>query len=173
MKICALDVRKSAASALVIALISLTSACSTPGQRQADTQDELSIEGLITLPLRTGPAGFDRLTGALRNHFPINDQSAVTSQLEQQNPLKLNDGYVVRRYLPMDDGRHVLIEIDSSPCFPIQQAIAISRPDPSRLDQSRRAGVYLATDSGMSVGLTSSDLKRQCLTSLEIAETPR
>lgn len=102
----------------------------------------------------------------------MSDQAPITDQLERQSPLRLSDGYLVRRYLQLD-GRHALVEIDSSPCFPVEQAIAVTHPDPSRLDQYRNSGIYLATGNGMSVGFSSTDIKRACVTALEIAETPR
>ncbi|QQQ01899.1 hypothetical protein [Lysobacter enzymogenes] len=134
--------------------------------------DQLTVEAMLTQPLQSGTDGFDHLTRMLRARFPMNDQAPVTDQIERQKPLKLRDGYIVLRYLQLE-GRHALVEIDSAPCFPIEKAIAVTHLDPSRLDQSRDSGIYLATGSGMSVGFSSTDPKRLCVTALEIAETPR
>ncbi|UZW61174.1 hypothetical protein [Lysobacter enzymogenes] len=134
--------------------------------------NQLTVEAMLTQPLQSGADGFDHVTRMLQARFPMSDQAPVTDQIERQKPLKLRDGHIVLRYLRLE-GRHALVEIDSAPCFPVEKAIAVTHPDPSRLDQSRHSGLYLATGSGMSVGFSSTDAKRACVTSLEIAETPR
>lgn len=147
-------------------------ACAISPTPPTHMSDQLTVEAMLTQPLQSGADGFDNVTRMLRARFPMNNQAPITDQIERQKPLKLRDGYIVLRYLQLE-GRHALVEIDNSPCFPVEKAIAVTHPDPSRLDQSRNSGSYLATGSGMSVGFSSTDAKRVCVTALEIAETPR
>ncbi len=158
-------------STLVIACF--VSACSDTRPIRRDTLSDLHAESLLTLPLREGPAGFDRLDRALHGHFGANDDASAIDRVATQKPATLRDGYVVRRYLRLDDERHMLVELSSEPCFPVKQAITIARPDPSRMDYYQRTGIYTATGEGMSVGVSADGFKRDCVTSLEIAETPR
>ena len=169
MKICDLHTHARTTLALMT-IASSVSACAISPTPPTDTSDQLTVEAMLIQPLQSGVCGFDHVTRILRARFPTSDQALVTDQIERQKPLKLRDGYIVLRYLQLE-GRHALVEIDSSPCFPVEKAIAVT--DPSRLEQSRDFGIYLATGNGMSVGFSSTDAKRVCVTALEIAETPR
>lgn len=171
MKICGSRAHARTTLALMMIASGVT-ACAISPTPSTHISDQLTVEAMLTQPLQSGADGFDHVTRMLRARFPMSDQAPVTDQIERQKPLKLRDGYVVLRYLQLD-GRHALVEIDSSPCFPVEKAIAVTHSDPSRLDQSRNSGIYLATGSGMSVGFSSTDAKRVCVTALEIAETPR
>jgi hypothetical protein len=171
VKICGSHAHTSTTLALMMIASSVT-ACAISPTPSTEISDQLTVEAMLIQPLQSGADGFDHVTRMLRARFPMNNQAPVTDQIKRQKPLKLRDGYIILRYLQLD-GRHALVEIDSSPCFPVEKAIAVTHPDPSRLDQSRNSGIYLATGSGMSVGFSSTDAKRVCVTALEIAETPR
>lgn len=109
----------------------------------------------------------------MHGHFGANDEASAIDRIATQKPATLRDAYVVRRYLRLDDERHMLVDLSREPCFPVKQAIAIARPDPSRMDYYQRTGVYTATGEGMSVGFSADGFKRDCVISLEIVETPR
>lgn len=171
MKTCSSRAHARSSLALMMIASSVT-ACAISPTPSTDMSGQLTVEAILTQPLYSGPDGFDHMSRMLRARFPMNDQLPATDQIERQRPLKLRDGYIVLRYLQLE-GRHVLVEIDSSPCFPVERAIAVTHSDPSRLEQSRNSGIYLATGNGMSVGFSSTDAKRTCVTALEIAEIPR
>ncbi|ATE70359.1 hypothetical protein [Lysobacter capsici] len=109
----------------------------------------------------------------MHGYFGANDDASTIDRIATQKPTTLRDGYVVRRYLRLDDERHMLVDLSSEPCFPVKQTIAIARPDPSRMDYYQRSRIYTATREGMSVGFSADGFKRDCVMSLEIAETPR
>lgn len=173
VKICGLGAYKQISLVLTVVMTCLSTACATGGSIQGDALSELASENFLTLPLREGTAGFDRLDRTLQDHFGSIKGASATSRIDAQKPATLRDGVVVQRYLRPDDSRHMLVELSSEPCFPIRRAIAIAQPDPSKMDYYQRTGLYTATGRGMSVGFSSDGFKRECVKSLEIAETPR
>ena len=173
VKTCDFSGYKHTAISLALAMVCLSSACSATGPTRRDALSQFRAENFLTLPLREGTDGFDRLDRALQGHFGANDDSSATNRIATQKPAMLRDGYVVRRYLRPDEERHMLVELSSEPCFPVKQAIAIARPDPSRMDYYQRTGLYTATGEGMSVGFSADGFKRDCVISLEIAGAPR
>ncbi|MGH8082084.1 MAG: hypothetical protein ACREP7_16030 [Lysobacter sp.] len=173
MKISGYGWRKQISPVLTVVMTCLSTACATGGPTQGDALPELKAENFLTLPLREGTAGFDRLDRALQDHFGSIGGASATSRIDAQKPATLRDGVVIQRYLRPDDSRHMLVELSSEPCFSIKQAIAIARPDPSKMDYYQSTGLYTATGQGMSVGFSSDGFKRECVKSLEIAEMPR
>lgn len=157
---------------LAAAIVYLCSGCSDTRLSHRDALPHLRVESLLTLPLHDGTDGFDRLDRALRNHFDFGGGMNAPLRLETQKPATLRGGHVVRRYLRLD-GRHLLVELDSAPCFSVERAITVSRPDPSRIDRYRSTGIYTATGRGMYVGFSADGVRRDCVTSFEIAKTSR
>lgn len=173
VKTCGFSGYKNTVVSLTLVMAYLSSACSATGATRGDALSQFQADNFLILPLREGTAGFDRLDRALQDHFGANDDASAIDRIATQTPATLRDGYVVRRYLRLNDERHMLVELSSEPCFPVKQAIAIARPDPSRMDYYQRTGIYTATGEGMSVVFSADGFKRDCVTSLEIAETPR
>lgn len=130
------------------------------------------VEDFFALPLTEGPSGFDRLDRALQRRFPAPATASATERTTQQAAVTLREGHVVKRYLRLEDGRHLMAEFATAPCVPVQLALSLTRPDPSQLDYYRRAGIYLATGRGMSVTFSADAVERECVGSVEIAETP-
>ncbi|WP_408951121.1 hypothetical protein [Lysobacter sp. Hz 25] len=130
------------------------------------------IEDFFSLPLSEGPSGFDRLARALEQQFPASAHASAIERTAQQAPVTLRDGYIVQRYLRLENGRHLMAEFAKTPCMPVQLAVSLTRPDPAQLDYYRRTGVYLAAGNGMSVTFSVDTVSTQCVTSIEIAETP-
>ena len=172
MKTCGLDGHKRCAVALMLATIGLGTACSATGPVRSDTLSDFNAEDLVTLPLREGTTGFDRLDRALQGHFGVNDGTSAVNRLDAQQPMTLCNGYVIRRYLRPDESRHLLMELSDEPCLPVGRVIELAQPDPAWLESYRRTGIYTAAGRGMSVGFSTDGFKRECVTSFEIAETP-
>ena len=149
-------------------------ACATArgGSEPPQTRAGDRIEDFFTLPLSEGPSGFDRLVRALEQQFPTSAHASAIKRTAQQAPVTLRDGYIVQRYLRLEDGRHLMAEFAKTPCVPVQLAVSLTRPDPTQLDYYRRTGVYLATGNGMSVTFSADVVNRECVASVEIAETP-
>jgi len=160
------------ALALPLAALSALTACATLPSDGVDTQPDARVESLLTLPLREGASGFDRMDRALQMRFSSDGRSPKAANIYTQKPVTLGDGYVVQRYLRLEDGRHALLELSSSPCFSIERAIALAPTDPVYMEHYRNGGSYIATGSGMSVGVSSDGPSGKCVIALEIANTP-
>jgi len=165
-----LKVCKQSAATLLLVAACLASACAVNGKNHRETLSELTAADLLILPLREGTAGFDRLDRALQGHFGSNDAIGATIRLEAQRPVTLHDGYVIRRYLRPDSSRHLLVELDSEPCFPVARGVELTEPDPRWMDYYQQTGIYKAAGGGMSVGFAADGFRRECITSLEIAK---
>ena len=173
MKTCGLGEYKKRATALMLVTICSGTACSATGPARSDTLSELKAEDLVTLPLRDGTIGFDHLDRALQGHFSANNGMSATNRIDAQQPVTLHDGYVIRRYLRPDESRHLLMELSSEPCFSVKRVVELAQPDPARMDYYQRTGIYTATGRGISVGFSADGFKKECVTSLEIAELPQ
>lgn len=149
----------------------LLAACATVagGAPSPDSNAGDRAEDFFTLPLTEGPSGFDRLDRALQRRFPASASASATERMAQQAPVTLRDGHVVKRYLRLEDGRHLMAEFATAPCVPLQLALSLTQPDPSQLDYYRRTGIYLATGRGMSVTFLADAAKPECVRSVEIA----
>ncbi|MGN7920022.1 hypothetical protein [Lysobacter sp. 22409] len=149
-------------------------ACATVagGPQSLDYSVGNRIEDFFTLPLIEGPSGFDRLADALQRRIPTPVPASAAERTFQQMPVALRDGYVVQRYLRLEEGGHLMAEFATAPCVPVRLAVSLARPEPTQLDHYRRTGIYLATGRGMSVTLSADAAKPECVRSVEIAETP-
>lgn len=151
----------------------LVACAMSAGHPTPDSNAGDRVEDFFTLPLTEGPGGFDRLDRALQRRFPASASASATERTAQQAAVTLRGGHVVKRYLRLEDGRHLMAEFATAPCVPLQLALSLTQPDPSQLDYYRRTGIYLATGRGMSVTFSPDAAKPECVGSIEIAETPR
>ncbi|WP_223621420.1 hypothetical protein [Lysobacter sp. ESA13C] len=154
----------------LLLLVACAAARNGPVPPGASVGDQ--IGDFFTLPLAQGPGGFDQLANALQRRFPTDSNASAIEQTAQQTPITLQDGYVVQRYLRLQDGRHLMAEFAKTPCVPVQLAVSLTRPDPVQLDHYRRTGIYLAAGRGMSVTFSADAAKPECVAAVEIAETP-
>lgn len=157
--------------ALALGAVSALTACATLSSDSVVTRPDAHVENLLTLPLREGANGFDRMDRALQIRFSADGRSPKAADIYTQRPVTLGDGVVIQRYLRLEDARHSLLELSSTPCFSVERAIAIAPPDPVFMDSYRRRGSYTAEGSGMSVGYSADGPSGKCVTAMEIAST--
>lgn len=123
--------------------------------------------------LAAGGTSSGSLIRSGRHRLPRRGKSSFSARTLKytQRPVTLGDGVVIQRYLRLEDARHSLLELPSTPCFSVERAIAIAPPDPVFMDSYRRRGSYTAEGSGMSVGYSADGPSGKCVTAMEIAST--